>query len=173
MTITKIFWNLLFKKEFRRGFFLNLRAIHRSLDDDKRKGAIDDYKSILNIECMREQRPKILGSLGVCYYWENEYVLAEETLRQALKLSAKRKSKSAQLYAYLGHVCQDKGDLEEALMFYNMAFETGKKGLSNKILSRMAKVQEHKEFLEKYKDQLPFASAYIKQRKQKDDDFWK
>ena len=106
----------------------------------------------------------MLELLGICYHWNKQSELAEQTLRKALKVSTERKTKSAELYAYLGHICKGKGELEEALVFYDMAIEADKNKRLKNALADMELVRENKELLEKHKHQLPFASAYIKQQ---------
>lgn len=173
MKFFKKIWLLLSKPKFRRGSYLYVRAFLRSAKTDTRERAIADFKYLLENDCMQDSnmerlRPTILEQLGISYHWNNQCELAEQTLREALKLSTKHKSKSPELFAYLGHICKKKGDLEEALMFYGMALDADKDRPVDSVVVDMAKVLENKDFLDKYKDRLPFASAYIKQQKQKD-----
>lgn len=163
----KFIWCFLSDGEFRKGLSFLSKAILQSSKDDW-EGAIVNYKSVLSISSMDWRKVFVLKNLGVAYFQSQNYEEAERTLQEALRINIKKKFRYPELYAYLGRLSYRRGDLEEALMFYERAAEAGQKGVG-KMIAERENIFKDKEIMEKYMDRIPFIRAHINQQRDRDD----
>jgi tetratricopeptide (TPR) repeat protein len=109
----------------------------------------------------------IYKQLGIVYFWGNRFDESETALRKSLELCLKTKKHDGELYKYLGNVSLKQGKFKDALFFYERAAQFGKVGKLNRILTNLEYVENIKNMLEKYKEDLPFLTVYYEQNKHK------
>jgi uncharacterized protein HemY len=129
--------------------------------------AIGQLNELLNSNaCNDHNRCFALTFLGEIYVWKREYEKAKDYLEEALDLSLKTKTRSSELYDFLGCAYFKTGDYIGALKFFRLACKYANRGFLNRLYTKnFGTAEENKALLEEHEDALPFLTAYYEQNR--------